>query len=689
MLMPLLSLLFLTSFTINVFADEGMWTLDNLPLKSLEKKYSFKPTDDWINQVRMSSVRLDNGCSGSFVSSQGLVMTNHHCARGCIDKLSSKSNDFIRNGFKANQLKDEKTCPGLSINRLVKITDKTEEINQATKGLSGKEYKEAKKSAIARIEKECSKGDEARRCDLISLYYGGLYHLYEYENFADVRLVFAPEQNIASFGGDPDNFNFPRYSLDFTFLRVYKDNKPLNNTHYFRWSKSQLKEGDLTFITGHPGQTSRLLTISQLKHLRDITLMNSLFLLSEARGKITEFQKRSSESKRISSSTLAGIENSLKAKKGQLKALQNVSFFNELIQKENELRDRVSGSRSLRKKIGNPWDEIDKALLIKKDKEDEFMWVAFGTYNSQLFQLAQILVRAPEEMAKENSLRLEEFTESRFPQLKQRVLSPAPIYKELETTLFEFGLVKMREALSPDHPFVQLALKDKSPEELAAYLIKNTKLTDLAYRKKLLEGGKKALQNSKDPLIQWAQLIDSESRKSRLFYEEKIESVIDKASERISQALFEIYGTDRYPDATFSLRLSYGQVKAYEENGVQLPTMTQVSGLYKRATGSPPFDLPQSWIKGKTKIAQDTPFNFVSNNDIIGGNSGSPVINRNGEIVGLVFDGNIHSLGGAFGFDDRVNRAVSVDSNIILESLKTIYGQNSLAQEIEGTQKKP
>tara|TARA_A100001015_G_scaffold321302_1_gene451332 strand:- start:2235 stop:4253 length:2019 start_codon:yes stop_codon:yes gene_type:complete len=662
-----------------------MWTLDNLPKSQFKSRYAFEATSDWTKHVQLSSVRLANGCSGSFISKDGLVMTNHHCARGCIQNLSDKKNDAVSNGFFAKKRSQEKTCPAFEINRLVNVSDVTDEMLKATKGKTDKSYSDAKKEKMAELEKVCATDAKTFRCDTVSLYNGGQYKMYKYRRYSDVRLVFAPEDKIASFGGDPDNFNFPRYSLDMTLLRVYENDKPLDNKNWFSWAEKGVQKGDMTFITGHPGRTSRLEPISVIEYTRDTQLVKSLIRLSEMRGLLDQFAKKDKESARISKSYLKGVENGFKALSGRLKALQDKKFFASLKKKETDLRYRVNSNRWYKKKYGDAWDKIAQALKTQKDLSDELTHIAYSNYGSRLFGLARSLVRYADEAGKPNGKRLREYTESKIPRLKQQLFSPAPIYKSLETTMMEFNLTKLREHLSPDHSFTKLILGKKSPNELASEMVRGSKLKDIKYRKKLFEGGKKAIMASKDPMIRLALKLDKEARRVRKIDEDEISPILSKNKEKIAQALFKIYGTDNYPDATFSLRLSYGKVKGFPEKGKFIEPTTQVAGVYVRQTGREPFKLPKKWITAEKKLRPKTSFNFTSTNDIIGGNSGSPVINRKAEIVGLVFDGNIHSLGGAYGFDETQNRAISVHSDLILESLEKVYGAGVLVKEIKNS----
>jgi hypothetical protein len=664
-------------------ADEGMWTFNAFPKEKLKAAHGFEPDDKWLEQVRLSSARLAGGCSGSFVSQHGLVMTNHHCAQGCIEQLSSAEKDLVKGGFNARTLNDEVKCPAVEINQLVGITDVTARMKKATQGLDGAKYADAQKAEMAKIEKECA-ADAKTRCDVVSLYHGGIYNLYQYKRFQDVRLVFAPEFAIAFFGGDPDNFMFPRYDLDVSFLRVYEDGKPAPTPNHFKWSAGGAKDGELTFVTGHPGGTNRQLTVSQLEYHRDVALPEALIRMAELRGLYTEFQNRGPEQKRISNGKLFGIENGYKATRGRYTALVDKDFFASKVATEEKLRADIARDPEKQKKYGNAWTAIAKAQAQLKNIRKPLAFKERGDgFGSTLFHVAQALVRGGEERPKANAKRLKEYRDANLPALTQQVFSPAPIYDELEIFRLTHSLTKMREELGADDPFVKKVLGKESPNEVATRLIKGTQLKDLALRKKLWDGGKGAVNGSKDPMILLAKAIDPEARSVRKTYEDEIEAVVKKNTELIAQARFETQGTSTYPDATFTLRLSYGQVKGWTEAGKTVPPFTTIAGAFDRATGRPPFDLPESWLGAKSKLALSTPFNFVTTNDIIGGNSGSPVVNKNAEIVGLIFDGNIHSLGGDYGFDPALNRAVAVHSQAIMEALTRIYGADRLVGELK------
>ena len=675
-------------------ADEGMWTFDNFPSKLVGKKYGFAPDAAWLEEARLASVKLASGCSGSFVSPDGLVMTNHHCAHSCIEQLSTKERDFVAQGFYAPRVEDEVKCPEIEVDQLQQIADVTSQVQGATRGLKpGKEFNDKRKAAMNGIEKECAAGSDRVRCNVIELYHGGQYSLYKYKRFLDVRLVFAPEFAIAFFGGDPDNFNFPRYDLDVSFIRAYEDGKPAHQEHYFRWSPNGVKDGDLTFVTGSPGRTDRGLTTAELAEQRDVVLPERVAELAQWRGALTVFMSQSAEHKRIAERDLFGVENNFKRYKGYFEALVSPTLWNQLSARENALREKVLSRSSLRKKYASAWDDVAKSVDASRAHRKEFAYLELNgeaapptAFNSPLLGIARRLVRGTEELQKPNDERLKEFGDARLPELKQRLFSRAPIYPEFEQFRIAYMLTKMREQLGPDHPVVRKVLGKLSPEEIAAQLVKS-RLYDVKFREQLWQGGRDAVQASDDPAIAFERLIDPDARAVRRWHDEEIAPLEKSGAERIAAAKFEIEGKNAYPDATLSPRISFGAVKGWDENGKRVEPFTTFAGAFDRATGRDPFKLPDSWLAAHQnhQIEPSTPFDFVTNNDIIGGNSGSPVIDRNKQIVGLIFDGNIHSLGGDYGFDDSVNRAVSVDSRALLEALDHIYGARRIVSEIKGS----
>jgi hypothetical protein len=664
-------------------ADEGMWTYNNFPKDALKQKYGVSVDDKWLDHVRLSSARLAQGCSASFVSAEGLVMTNHHCAHGCIEQLSTADKDLIKAGYIAKTQADELKCPELEVNQLEQISDVTERVRKATAGLADAKYNDVEKAELSRIEKECATSADLR-CDVVTLYRGGMYNLYKYRRFQDVRLVFAPELAIAFFGGDPDNFNFPRYDLDVSFLRVYKDDKPAALEHHLGWSASGAKEGEVTFVSGHPGGTSRQLTVAQLEYLRDTALPERLLRLAELRGFLNEYQRRGPEQKRTAGHLVFSIENSLKALRGREGALVDQAFFANLVNNEKKLKEQIAGNPDWQKQYGGAFDAIAKAQTEQKAQRKMVNFAEFGQgFMSDLFGHARTLVRGADERPKPIEKRFREFRDSAIPGVTQRLFSQAPIYDELEIATLGFSLTKLREELGADDAFVKKVLGKESPDDLATRLVKGTKLKDVAVRKALWEGGKKAVDASDDPMIKLVKLIDPESRAARKRYEDTVEAPLKKNGELLAKARFAAQGTSVPPDATFTLRLNYGKVAGWEEPGRKVKPLTTMAGAFDRATGRPPFDLPESWLRSKGKLTLSTPFNFATTNDIIGGNSGSPVVNKDGDVVGLIFDGNIHSLGGDYGFDPAKNRAVAVHSAAILEALGKIYGADRIVRELK------
>jgi len=659
-----------------------MWLLNAFPSEQVARKYGFSPTPRWLDHVRLASVRMAGGCSGSIVSPDGLVMTNHHCAHHCIDQLSTAKKNYVETGFTALASKDEVRCPNMELNELVEITDVTQRVNAATQGLTGKQYNDTQKGELSKIEKECASADDVR-CDVVSLYHGGLYHLYKYRRFQDIRLVFAPEFSIAFFGGDPDNFMFPRYDLDVSFVRIYDHDKPARMQQYFKWSAEGSKPGELTFIPGHPWSTSRDLTVAELEYVRDQHLPGRLLRLTEARGVLHEFAKRGPEQKRISSATLFGVENGVKALKGRREALLDPALMTSKRAAEQSLRARVAADPALAAEVGGAWDAIaaaqHEAAEIRKPMQQ--LETGWGFW-SDLFGCARALVRSTQELTVPNETRLREYVDSRMPAVKQQILSTAPIYDEFEILTLSLSLSQLREELGVDAPIVKKIFGKQSPQELATALVKGTRLKDLKVRRALLEGGKAAVDASTDPMIELARRMDPDARAIRARYEDHVDAVVKKNSELIAKARFKVYGTSIYPDATSTLRITYGEVKGWQEQGHEVAPITKIGGAFERATGQAPFALPASWLSAKDKLNPATPMNFCTTNDIIGGNSGSPVINKDAEIVGLVFDGNIHSLGGDYAFDASKNRAVALHSAGLLEALDKVYGAKRIRDEL-------
>jgi hypothetical protein len=664
-------------------ADEGMWTYDNFPAEKVERAYGFKPDQHWLDHLRLSSVRLARGCSGAFVSPQGLVQTNHHCALGCIGQLSTAGNDLAAKGFYAREQADEVKCPDVEVNQLIDISDVTERISNAIAGKEGTAFSEAMRAERAAITRECSGNDENIRCNVVDLYHGGLYKLYKYRRYQDVRLVFAPEEVIAFFGGDPDNFEFPRYDLDVTYMRVYRDGAPLDTgANFLPYAARDAEPGELTFTSGHPGSTQRFNAVANLEFRRDLSLPRSMFRNSELRGILTEFSNQGAEQARIARRSLFGIENSLKSSKGQFEALVDPTIIGNRARSEEALRAKVDADPALRAQYGSAWSTIKTTLAKYRDNWNRLSFIGGQSFNSRLFGHALTLVRYPSEKTKPDEQRLPEYTSANFPFTRQSETANAPIYPSLEKLTLTFSLTKMREALGPDDPFVKKVLGKKSPAQLAAELVDGTSLGDVELRKRLLDADEAAIAASTDPMIVFARTIDPDLRAVRKEHEDTIDAPLTKASTQVAQAMFKLYGTSTYPDATFTLRLSYGAVAAYEQDGKEIAPMTRIAGAFDRATGADPYKLPDSWLAARETLNPRQYFNFVTTNDIVGGNSGSPVVNKAGEVVGLIFDGNIQSLGGSYGYDPAVNRAVAVNVGALREALAKVYHADRIVQEL-------
>jgi hypothetical protein len=666
-------------------ADEGMWTFDAFPSDRVAQRYGFRPDARWLEHVRLASARLAQGCSASFVSENGLVLTNHHCAHPCIEQLSTGEHDFVKNGFYARTAADEARCPELEVNQLVEITDVTERMLAATRGLEGASYGEAQRAEMARIEHACQTSDRLR-CDVVALYQGGVYSLYKYRRFQDVRLVFAPEFAIAFFGGDPDNFTYPRYDLDVAFLRVYEDGRPARLRDWLPFSPAGPKDGELTFVSGNPGGTSRQLTVAQLEYARDVALPDTLLRLAELRGALSEYQRRGPEQARHSNDELFSVENSFKALRGRVEALRDKTFFASRVTAEEELKAQLRKDPDRAGRVLPAFDAIAGAQAELRQIRRRLNYEERGQgFSSELFGFARTVVRGAEERARPNEKRLREYRESALPALTQKLFSTAPVYDELEIFRLGFSLTKLREELGADDPFVKKVLGRSSPQEAAARLVKGTKLADPAWRRRLWEGGPAAVDAAArdDAMIALVRAVDPDAREVRKRYEDGIEATVKRSSEIIARARFELQGRGTYPDATFTPRLSYGAVRGYEENGRARPPMTTFAGAFEHATGNPPFALPPSWVEARPRLDLATPLDLVTTNDIVGGNSGSPVIDRSGRVVGLIFDGNLQSLGGEYGFDERVMRAIAVDSAAVLHALSRIYRADRLVRELE------
>ncbi len=667
-------------------ADEGMWLYNDLPKQQLQKKYGFTLSDAWAQHLQRSSVRFDNGGSGSFVSADGLVMTNHHVALDTLQKLSTPGHNYAQTGFYARTRAEEPKAPDLELNVLDSITTVTDQVNAAvTPQMTPAQAFLARRAAIAAITKE-AQDKTGLRSDVVTLFGGARYDLYQYKRYTDVRLVMAPEQNTAFFGGDPDNFEYPRYDLDMSFFRVYENGKPAQIKDYLTWSKAGAQDGDLVFVSGHPGHTSRLNTVSDLAYERDVALPFVLDVLRRKEVLLQSWGARLPENARVSREELFGIQNARKLLTGELQGLQDPAFFAQKQAQERALRARIAADPKLQASYGAAWGQIDQAIAAQKALFAKYGLLTGGRgIDSDLFDTALTLVQKAEEDQKPNGERLPEFNDSNRQSLELELFSPAPISLPFEQIRLADSLAQVEESLGANDPLVVQMLAGKSPQERASELIAGTKLADVAERRRLSDGGLTAIQAASDPMIQLARLLDPTLRDIRQQSDSSIASVRRQAYSRIAQAEVAAGTGNAYPDATFTLRLAYGTVSGYRQNGQAVPAMTKMGDLFAYAAAhddQPPFQPSASWVKAQTKIAPDTPFDFVSTADIIGGNSGSPVVNRAGELVGLIFDGNIQSLVSDYGYTETQSRAVAVASPAMIEALRQVYGDSALADEI-------
>lgn len=667
-------------------ADEGMWTFNNVPKAEIKQRYGFDVTDEWLRKVQLAAVRFNNGGSGSFVSPDGLVLTNYHIVENIVTQVSTPERDYAKHGFVARTRDEEIKAPSLELNVLKSLEDVTARVNAAVKaGSSDADAFLARRAEIAAIEAESTKAT-GLRSDVVTLYQGGQYHLYRYKKYTDVRIVFVPEFQAAFFGGDPDNFNFPRYNIDMALMRVYENNQPVKPESYLKWSPTGVKEGDLVFVAGHPGSTSRLNTVAHLEQLRDTSIPIIIRLLERREVMLKKYMALGEEQTRQAQNELNGVQNALKVYRGQLAGLNDKAIIDRKMKEEAALRKAIAANAEWQKMYGDAWDEIARVQkgLPSYIRERRIFDQASG-FNSGLFNIARILVRLAAENSKPNAERLPEFTDARRASLEDGLYSPAPFHLEFEKLKMTDSLEFMVELLGADHALVKQILGGKTASARAQELVEGTKLKDPAFRKELAAGGADAIASSNDPMIVLARLVDPTARELRKRYEGEVTGVERSNYAKIARARFANEGTKLYPDATFTLRFSYGAVKGYQENGKRVTPFTTFGGLYERAEKFKhafPYVLPPRWMEKKPAVDLTTPFNFISTNDITGGNSGSPTINRNAELVGLIFDGNIQSLVGDFMYDESVNRAISVDSRGMLEVLRDIFNAGHIADEL-------
>lgn len=665
-------------------ADEGMWTFENPPLELLQKRYGFVPPTGWFEHLRLSSVRFNDGGSGSFVSANGLVLTNHHVARGQIQKLSTAEHDYVRDGFYAESPAAELKCPDLELNVLVSVDDVTAQVTGAvTPGMNAKVALDARRAAQARLEKD-SLSATGLRSDVVQLYQGGEYWLYRYKKYTDVRLVFAPEMQAAFFGGDPDNFTYPRHDLDFALVRVYEDDRPASVEHFLTWSANGAKAGELVFVSGHPGSTTRLQTVDQLQTNRDHDLPTFLRVIDNRLAVLRAYSERGAEQSRQAQTMAFGLENAQKAIAGELKGLQDPALMSKKQADEKEFRARVAG-RPEGAAARAAWEAIGAAEQVRRTliKPQYFRRIDFA--GSSLAQTAAILVTYAHEMQKPSGERLPGYQDAQLPALMPRLTSAVPFYADMEEVLLAATLQQSVDELGGADPYVKAVLAGRTAAEAARDAVRGTRLGDAPFRQDLVKGGSAAILASTDPLLALARTAYPLRQAVREDIERRVTGVTTTAGERLGQARFAVYGHTIYPDATFTLRLSFGTVKGYPMNGTMAPPITTFYGLYDRSASfdnAPPFDLPRRFVERRHALDLSTPLNFVTTNDIIGGNSGSPVVNRDGALVGLVFDGNIESLVGGVAYNEQVNRTVAVHSSGILQVLRRVYDAGRLADEL-------
>ena len=656
-------------------AEEGMWTFDGFPAEQVREQYGWAPDQAWLDTVRNSAVRLTGGCSASFVSPDGLILTNHHCVASCLFDNSDETADYLLNGFVADRRDAELKCPGQQAEVVTMISDVTPDVIGAIGSQTGEALTKARDAKIAELEKAGCPDSETTRCQVVTLFGGGQYKLYTYRKYSDVRLAWAPEDRAATFGGDPDNFNFPRYSLDASFLRAYENGRPVATPEHLKWNPRAPEEGEITFVVGNPGSTSRLWTDSQLAFEREVRLPVTVATLSELRGRLIRAMEESKEHAREGGDMLSGIENSLKVYIGRTKALNDPAFTARLAEAQNDLRQQVAGDSE----IGDPWTTVDEAMNAYRAL---YYPLRFTQPSGDLYSYAQTLVFAAQERDKPNSERLPGYTDSALPLTEKQVLDERPVYPWLDELGMEWSLSKAREYLGVDDPDTKLLLGKESPEQLAERLVNGTSLADPAVRKALWDGGLEAVEASNDPMIQYALKLATRQRELKALADAQYSGPLAAAGVKLADARFAAYGDSLYPDATFTLRISYGQVKGWVERGNQVPFQTTMGGTFERATGNAPFDVAPAFAANQTKIDKNTTYDFVTTNDIIGGNSGSPVIDRAGTVIGAAFDGNIHSLGGNYGYDGTLNRTVAVSAAAVQEALETIYPAPALVEEL-------
>ncbi|MBI5281335.1 MAG: S46 family peptidase [Candidatus Solibacter usitatus] len=664
-------------------ADEGMWLFSNFPVRTVSQQYGFQVSSEFLDHLRTSAVRFNNGGTGSFISGEGLLFTNHHVGADCIQKLGSAKADYLKDGFVAKAMEEERRCPDLEVNVLLRTEDVTARVTAGVRAETpAAEANQMKKAAMSGIEKECGQAT-GNRCDVVALYAGGQYHLYQYKKYTDIRLVMAPEFRVAFFGGDPENFTFPRYNLDITFFRAYEGGKPARVEHYFKWAKAGVKEGDLVFVPGNPGSTGRLMTVTQLEFAGRLSYPLVHRRLSAQIQSLRKYMDKGEEQRRIGQENLFGAQNSYKAYSGFLRGLRDKELMEQKRRDERKLRDAIGQDAAKAEKFGTLWDELAAAYGSYEGFHAPYYLLESGaTRGSELFQIARDVVRYAEETRKPDKDRLREYAEAALPSLEQTMYSTAPIHNSLEIAILEDYFNFAGRELGFSHPAVAAMLDGMRPDEAAKHYVETSKLADVSERKRLA-GDLEAVKTSKDGMIRLALAVDQHARHLRKRYEDQVESVVTRAAGSIAQARFSVFGGDEYPDATFTLRLAYGAVRGYQdEAGRAVPFATETAGLYAKVTDQEPYTLPASWLKAKSALGPSTHFNFVTTADTHGGNSGSATLNTRGEVVGILFDGNLESLPNRFVYSDKRARSVHVASEAIVETLKKVYKADKLVKEL-------
>lgn len=681
--------------TTGAFADEGMWLYNAFPSARVKERYKFNVTQHFLDHLRLSSVRM--GASASFVSPDGLVFTNHHVGAGCVHNLSTPTRDYLKDGFYAPTRNQEPPCPGIEVQNLLDIRDITKEVQGAVSPkMTNAEARSAQLAAISALEGQCSDATKNIRCETVTLYSGALYHLYRYKKYTDVRLVLAPEFDAAFFGGDPDNFTYPRYDLDFIFFRAYENGKPVHLDNYLPFTTAGVKEGDLIFISGHPGSTSRMLTTAQLNFLREVSYPARILQLKQIIDTLLAFSAESPENQRAAERVLFASQNSYKAIIGYSRGLNNPATLARKRSEEDKLRKDITLNPKL-KTSARAWDEIASAMQWQRENFQRLTWQSDSALPGNFISYARTLVRLATELPKPSSQRLHEYQDPSIPSIEHTLQSTAPLSRPLEIRQLTLALASIQQNLSSGtdgvtgnalgNDFVKQVLAGKTPAERAAELINQTHLDDAAFRNELYKGGAVAINAAADPLIVLLRQIDSITRATRKDSEDHVDAILRKNGALIAQARFELYGTNQAPDATGTLRLSYGTIKGYMENGKKVPYYTTFEGAFENEAAhqsKPPYQLPASYHRAKdqSKLDPNTVLNVVNTADSIGGNSGSPVVNTKGEIVGIHFDGNIQSLPWNFQYDDQLGRKIFTDSRAVIEALRKIYNASALADEL-------